>query len=107
MPTNRIEICLNYYKFINAKICKIKVRFSPNSMLSNLLHKAQVLHASSILDGLRVSRRGSLGVGGDDDDGVVPGSGDHGASLVQIVKAGVIAVAGLLLPLASKVVLSP
>ena len=60
--------------------------------------KERCLRPFSILDGLRVSRRGRLGVGGNDDDGVIPGGCDDGASLVQIMKAGVIAVAGLLLP---------
>ena len=54
-----------------------------------------------ILHRLRVSRRGRIVVGGDDD--VSPGA----AFLVPIVKVGVIAVAGLLLllPPASKVLL--
>ena len=68
------DYCLNFY---------------PNSTLNNQFPKEQFVRAFSILDGLRVSRRGRLLVGGDDD--VTPRGGDS-ASFVQIVKAGVHAV---------------
>ena len=70
------------------------------------------IHAPSILHRLGVSRRGRLAVGGDHDDGIPVGGNDsRSAALVPIVKVGVIAVAAglllLLLPSASKVLLSP